>query len=173
METFFIENAVLLSALASAAVLAGIVWTGLRRGWYLVSWVGRLLPGSVSPVSNKTIQVVEVPQRPWWHMGSSNSEPAMQVVCHWYVTNLTDRPIRVLAARLLRPETTGMVSTKHPSDNIFGQYPIHPGATTELSADFWIKPPVREKGQEFKATVVLVDQFGNEHRVKNVIFRYS
>lgn len=97
----------------------------------------------------------------------------MQIVCRWYVTNLVDREIQVLAARILRPETTGMVATQHPSGNIFGQYPILPGATTELSANFWIKPPVRERGQEFKATVVFVDQFGNERRVKNVIFRYS
>ena len=138
--SFIVDNAVLIGALAGAIGLAGTVWAGLRRGWRLLSWAGRLLPRSGRLVPSKTIQLVEHSVRPWWHMGSSNNEPAMQIVCRWYVTNLVDREMRILAARILRPETRGMVSTKHPSGNNFGQYPILPGATTELSADFWIKP---------------------------------
>jgi hypothetical protein len=44
-------------------------------------------------------------------------------------------------------------------------------ATTEASADFWIRPPVRKEGQALKATIASIDQFGNEHQVKNVVFK--
>jgi len=50
-------------------------------------------------------------------------------------------------------------------------YPILPERTSEVSASFWIQPPVRKEGEDFEATVVLVDQLGNKHKVKNVFFR--
>jgi hypothetical protein len=63
------------------------------------------------------------------------------------------------------------VSIRDPKDNIFGRYPILPGATTEVCTDFIVKPPILEEGQDFKTTVILIDQLGNEHKVKNVVFK--
>jgi hypothetical protein len=54
---------------------------------------------------------------------------------------------------------------------MFGHYSIPPGATTELSADFWVTPPICKEGEDFKAAVSVVDQFGNEHKVKGIVFR--
>jgi hypothetical protein len=123
-------------------------------------------------VPRETLRLVLKPRETWWYIGSMNDEPVMQVVSHWYVTNISDKPVEVLRAFLTKPRTEGlMVLVRHPKDNIYGRYQIQQGATTELSADFWVQPPVQEVGKDFVATVVVLDQFGNEHRVKNVVFR--
>jgi hypothetical protein len=60
---------------------------------------------------------------------------------------------------------------RHPRGNIFGSHEIPPRFTTEASADFWVQPPVKRMGQDFRAMVTIIDQFGNRHKVKNVLFR--
>jgi hypothetical protein len=101
------------------------------------------------------------------------NEPAMQIVGRWYVTNITTSDVRVLAARLRRRSPTGMVATRDIESNRLGRVSIPPGDTSEVSVDFWVQPPVRREGEEFRATVVLIDQFGNEHEVRNVVFKYT
>jgi hypothetical protein len=159
---FLEANAVQLGALAAVVILAGVVLKYWRRAvtWVRVTW--RKLRYNSYP--RDTIRVVKHPDPSWWHMGSVSGEPAMQVVGTWYVTNITDTAVRVLAARLENPRRDGTVSLTQP---------ISPGDTTRVATDFWVSPPVRSEGQEFRATVVLVDQYGNEHRVKNVVFRYN
>lgn len=94
----------------------------------------------------------------------------MQVVGRWHVTNITGDNVRLLGARILKPKTEGHVLTRHPHENIFGSYPILPGETTEVDSDFWVIPPMRKEGEDLKVSVVLIDQYGNEHKIKNVVF---
>ncbi|MCI0691128.1 hypothetical protein L0337_03870 [candidate division KSB1 bacterium] len=122
-------------------------------------------------VPRETIRIIPELRGCWWHMGSSNGQPAMQVVGHFNVTNITDNQVFVLAARISKPRTDGSVSVQHPKHNLFGTFPILPKNLNKISADFWIRNPVRKDGQDFNATLVFVDQFGNEHKVKNVIFK--
>lgn len=51
-----------------------------------------------------------------------------------------------------------------------GDYDIPPRHTTRASVHVWIRPPVCQVGQNFVATVVLTDQYGNRHRVRHVRF---
>ena len=111
------------------ASLLTIVLIALKWGRNIVSWSRRLLIPAGATLPRQTIRIVQHPHTPWWHMGSASGKPAMQLASHWYVTNITDRTVHVLAARLLRPRTDGMVSTRHPDRDIYGTFPIAPGAT--------------------------------------------
>lgn len=122
-------------------------------------------------VPRETVRVLPQLHSCWWSNGSVGGKPAMQVVGRWHVTNITCDNVRLLAARTTKPKTEGHVLTRHPNENIFGLYPILPGETTEVSSDFWVIPPVRKVGEDFKTTVILSDQYGNEHKIKNVLFR--
>ena len=155
------------------AALLAIIGYVMKWGRATLRWLEGLARRSSTSVPRKTIRVVAHHQTPWWHMGSVGGKPAMQVASHWYVTNITDRPIFVLTARLVSPKTGGMVATRHHERNLYGTFPIAPGATTEMTVDFWIRKPVRNEGENFVGTIVLVDQFGNEHKVSNVAFEYS
>ena len=55
----------------------------------------------------------------------------------------------------------------HPSKHI-----IPPGTTTEVHSDFWLTPPVKKERETVRVDIALVDQFGNEHWVKGVEFKY-
>ena len=95
----------------------------------------------------------------------------MQVVGQWDVTNITANNVRLLSVRTLKPKSEGHVLTRHPNDNTFGSCPILPGETTEVTSDFWIVPPLRKEGEDFRTSVVFVDQYGNEHKIKKVVFK--
>jgi hypothetical protein len=95
----------------------------------------------------------------------------MQVVGRWHATNIIGEQVLLLGARLSKPPTDGHVMVRHPEQNIFGRYPIRPGATTEVSTDFWVMPPTKKEGQDLVANVILIDQYGNPHKVKAVRFR--
>jgi hypothetical protein len=85
-------------------------------------------------------------------MGSMNDQPAMHVLSHWYVTNVSDRPVQVLRAFLSKPRTEALVVfVRHPTEEVYGRYQIQREATSELIAEFSVQPPVREVGKDFIA----------------------
>jgi len=175
MKAFLIDNATLISALAGLVTIAGI-FGGAKWGRAVMTAIaavlGRRSQHDTGRIPKNTIKIVEHPEGRW-HMAVSGKDPAMLIVSRWYVTNITDGPINILAARMLRPQTTGRVLTRRHDGNGYGHHTVPPGVTTEVSVDFWVKPPVRDEGKKFKATIVLTDQFGNDHEVKGVNFRYS
>jgi len=167
--TFLLLQTIAALVVIGGAFLAFVKWgRGLpRRIW---NWLIR----DRSRAPRDTMRVVPCqPRGMWWHMGSSGNEAAMQVVSRWHVTNITNDQLLILGARIVRPRTDGHVYVEHPESRIFGSYPILPGDTSEVSADFWIQPPVKKKGQVFKARIVLIDQYGNELKTGNVVFEYS
>ena len=121
----------------------------------------------------RTLRLVLQPRGAWWHMGSVGQKPAMQVVCEWHATNLTDGPIVITTAFIKKPRTEATHPlVRHPYKNVFGSYRVQAKDTTKLILDFWVEPPVRKEGEAFKATVIVKDQFDNEHRIKDVEFKY-
>lgn len=108
----------------------------------------------------------------WWHMGKSGDEPAMQIVAHFTATNISNFGVLPTSAKMRKPKYLGHVMAKKHDDNIYGSYIIPKGIITELSVDFWITPPIKNKGELLKADIAIIDQFGNEHWIKNVEFRY-
>lgn len=157
----------IIGSLIAAGIVAAIKWGRelARRVWHFLT---RFRPR----VPRETIRLVPNTHRMWWGFGSISGKPAMQVVGHWHVTNIIDRPVMIPRAFLSRPRTEGlMVLVRQYNGRTFGQYFIPAGATTELSADFWVTPPICREGEDFKAAVSVVDHFGNEHKVKGVVFR--
>jgi hypothetical protein len=121
-------------------------------------------------IPRETLRFVSRPQHCWWHMGKSNNQPAMQVVCDWYVTNITNKPVMVCGARIKKPRVDGFMCVRHPNSNIYGDYYILPHHTTDGRADFWIQPPIKKIGQPLILDLEFIDQYGNIHRVKKVKF---
>lgn len=109
----------------------------------------------------------------WWHMGSSSGQPAMQIAGHFNVTNVTKYAVILSAVKMKKPRYMGTVMVKNSKSNYHGMYQIPPGGFTDMSFDFWIMPPFKKKGESFVADIAVLDQFGNEHWIKKVNFRYS
>ena len=141
-----------------------------------LGWLLDRLPGKKTndpSIPNQTLRLVLQPRGAWWHMGLSKDKSAMQVVSQWYATNITTEQVIITNGFIRKPKTETVVPLiKHPNSNVFGGYPILPKKTTQLMLDFWIQPPLCKEGESFKADVIAVDQFGNEHKIKNVEFKY-
>lgn len=169
----YMKNELVYLAAAVATILTFVFFFfdrikgGLRKVWHFLT---RHRP----KVPRETIRILPNLSRTWWHMGSLNGSPAMQVSSGFYVSNITDKDIYILGTRIVRPRKArkhGSVLVRHPEQNIYGNYPIIPEATTEVSASFSIHPAVRKYGEDFKASVVLIDQYTNEHEIKNIVFK--
>lgn len=108
----------------------------------------------------------------WWHMGTRNGNPAMQVKGDILITNITEKNILLTGVILKKSKNRGEIIVKEANSNYFGNYPILPGHTTEASFHLWIEPPLKQEGQSFIDNVAILDQFGNKHWLKNVEFKY-
>lgn len=116
-------------------------------------------------VPRETIRAV--PSRDsWWHLGSQDGQPAMQIVTRWLVTNIVDRPTIVTKAIMSR----GWFRRSHEALVILGGT-VDSRSTTEVMIDFWACPPFRKKGESFSARLTLFDHLGNPHRTQKITVR--
>jgi hypothetical protein len=163
--TWLWMNRAIISLVAGLLTLTTFVW---RRFQWIVTTCRRIwewATGHRPRVPRHTIRVVG--DTPWgqgarWFEGTVGNQPAMQVVGnYWHITNISDGLVHVLAVHLKRPRMTGAIQLT-PAGG------IPRGATVEASFMFWVQPPIRKAGSDLKATIIFVDQFGNEHAVKTV-----
>jgi len=176
------DNTLLTATLTLGSLVLGFVIKAIDLGGRVTSLARRILHrkervasgDSVSlTIPKQTVRILPSPgEQHWWHMGSVGGAPAMQVSAHFNVTNTTSYEIVLVAAILKKPRVIGHVNVKDSASDFHGTYELLPGRPTRMSLHFWIIPPVRKQGQSFRADVVILDQFGNEHRVKGVDFQY-
>ena len=146
----------------------------LKLGGKFLGWATRLLPPTPR-VPTETVRIVRHPLPAWWHMGRKGGVPAMQVDARFYVTNVTDNPVSILGCKL-KPTGANQVldgdtATRHPEENVYSpEFPILPGCTSDVSISVWIFPPMLDVGQELTADILLIDQFGNEHKCPQTTF---
>jgi hypothetical protein len=158
-----------------AAAILGII--GKVTGFF--KWVMNLYrrihqPSSTNiKIPKKTVILIPVPNGLWWHMGGRGDKPVMQIVGDLNVTNISNYGVYLKGIRLRKPRTDGHVVVRSQKSDIYGDYMIPRGAISDLRFDLWVEPPVSEKGTPFKGDVTIIDQFGNEHWLKRLIFPYS
>jgi hypothetical protein len=161
----------LIGTLAAIVTIVGGIFATFKWGRGLLKRLWHFVSRYKPRVPRETVRILPQLHGCWWSDGLVGGKPAMQVAGRWHVTNITGDNVYLLAARTTKPKTEGHVSIMHPNENIFGSYPILPGETTEVISDFWIIPPVRKVGEDFKTTVILTDHYGNEYKIKNLIFK--
>lgn len=172
--------------LQTISIAIGIIATlltilGTVFGWFATAWrwVSSLFQPKPSigtiDVPTKTLILIPVTRHNafWWHMGSGSGQPLMQIVGDLTVTNISTRNIFVMGAKMRKPQATGNAFVSVYNSQLYGsKNSIPEGAIGDLRFDFYVQPPVREKGKPFQADIAIVDQFGNEHWLKDVKFPY-
>ena len=171
------------SAQVAVAVVIGILtilgtifgWFGKAWRWIASLFAPKPLVGVIEVPSKTMVLIPVARQNPlWWHMGSMGDQPAMQIVGDLNVTNISKYGVFVMGAKLRRPKAVGHALVRAHDSNMYSTKHIIPqGGVSDLRFDFFVQPPVREKGQPFKADVAIIDQFGNEHWLKGLEFPYS
>ena len=155
---------VVTGSLAILGVIFG--WFGKAARW-IASLRGSKLAGTLD-VPRKTMIVMPLsrPNALWWHMGTMNGQPAMQVVGTLSVTNISQHAVHVMHARLRKPRLQGEAFTPSQSGNAA----IPERAVCEVTLHFWIQPVRRARRGVIKLDVSLVDQFGNDHWLRRLSF---
>ncbi len=130
---------------------------------------------SAPKIPKQTIRLVPTAHEVsnFWSTCTVSGSPAMQLVGHFNVTNITESDIRLPVARMKRPKLLGEVSIMPAGSRTYGTHPLPPGEMTELVVNLFIQPPIRAEGDPLFADIAIIDQFGNEHWVKHVEFKYS
>jgi len=159
-------------------IVGALTILGYLKGFF--GWVAEKVRNVFKPsnaihnIPRKTLVLLPKanPNTTWWDMGAYRGEPAMRIVGHFTVTNISKFNVLPTLVKMKKPKILGHVMCRKMDENSYGGFMIPGGGTTDLSYDFWIIPPVKEKGESFKADIAFVDQYGNEHWVKGVNFPY-
>lgn len=123
-------------------------------------------------IPKETLKVVLKAKSSRWSNGKVKNKPAMFLHADFFITNITKQKIMVTDSFLSNSDIhASLPAVRHPSRDIYGMYPVFPGLTTELTVSFWIEPPIAKKEAVIKS-VVIVDQFGNHHVVRNIKFMH-
>jgi hypothetical protein len=154
---------------------------GIVSGWFAKAWrrtcslfKAKSTVGVIE-VPTKTVILIPVarPDALWWHMGSMDSQPVMQIAGDLSATNISKFEIVLMGAKLRKPNASGLALVSERGSHICTQKNAIPlGAVSGLRFDCFVQPPVRKKGEPFKADVAIIDQFGNEHWLKGLKFPY-
>jgi hypothetical protein len=109
-----------------------------------------------------------------WSMDFFGGRAVMRVICEAKATNVSKYAVQLVGAKMRRPPIVGRAVIGFQADGINDEQlscTIPSLATRDLRMEFAIEPPVVEEPRSFKADLALLDQFGNEHWLKNVRFR--
>jgi hypothetical protein len=107
-----------------------------------------------------------------WSATRFGSRAGTHLHGHWFVTNTSNRNLRLLKARVHKhgADFTN-VFTQHPDRNVFGRYPIQAHALSEVVMDFTFFSPMGRGREPIVASVIFTDNYGDEHLLQSVRFR--
>ena len=163
----------ILGLLAIIAIIFG--WFGKAWRW-VFSLFRPKAPVGIIEVPSKTMVLIPVAHQNalWWCMGAMGDQPMMQIVGDLNVTNISKYGVHVMGAKLRKPRAVGHANVRAQDSNTCSQAHIIPqGGVSHLRFEFFVQPPVCDKGKLFKADVAIIDQFGNEHGLKGLEFPYT
>ena len=169
--------------LASISTLAGtivasLVIIGKVTGGFAWVWKKAVAPSRSSStlldVPNRTLILVayRAPGACRYSLDFSGKGLVMQAVCELKATNVFQRPVQLVAARIRKPATHGVIlvrSAEGWSEQREG-HAIPSGETQDVRVEFHIEPASWPKRGSFKADIGLIDQFDNEHWLRRARF---
>lgn len=125
-----------------------------------------------SHIPLETIRTVQDRKNSFWSVGSMGEAPVAFANFYGTITEVSGNAIRVVAAEMLSPPGDAemiLVCSNHDARR--PQF-LRPYEVANLSLTFILSSlPATEVNEIWKTSIVLVDQFGNRHELKNCQFR--
>jgi hypothetical protein len=112
-----------------------------------------------------------------WGEGKSSDKVGMQISGRLQATNTSKFHIRASGIKLLAPKSvdvlTHMLTAKDPETGAHSHQHLIPARSIgEVSFMFFVVPMTGVPGHPLKATISIIDQFGNEHVMQDLEFKY-
>ncbi len=161
---------VLIGVLGFVATILALIEIFSRRITRLVSWLRNLniadrLSGRPI-IPRQTLSIVAEGNSLFCNTGMFYNKPATSLSGTWYFTNITDRPVSLLAARIKSPRKAAGTEASI-KESVLQPY----GPPERISIRFLAYPAIHQERKPFKATIVFIDQYHNEHPVKSIQFK--
>src|SRR5207247_5629117 len=114
----------------------------------------------------------------WWHLAKQPDRSYVsQIRLDIQAANLTDRPVRIVKVRLIRPKTKGEVLCAEASLRLAGspyhssRHPVPPHDTVTAAVHLMVRGTLARQGRSITITLGVTDQFGDEYPLKGILIR--
>ncbi len=128
----------------------------------------------------RTLRLVPRHHPCWWHLAKQLDDSFVtQMSLEVDATNLTDRPVRIVKVRLIRPRTKGellrgdVCLPQAGSPYHSNRHAVPPHDTATASLHIMVRGALAPQGRPIRVTIGITDQFGNEYRLKGVVLQTS
>lgn len=185
-------------ALAGYAVLfapsfGGIDPTGFRTEWGVWAWihaltfsiltVARAIDAGIAgyrihrktPEARRALRFIPLDRQRWWHLAKQQDDSfASQISLDIEAANITDRPVRIVKARLIRPKAKGELLHSYVLLPMAGspyhshKHPVPPHGTVTASLHIMVRGALARQGQPLRVTLGIIDQFGEEYILRGI-----
>src|SRR5229473_1466318 len=186
-------------ALAGCAVIftpgfGGIDPNGFRTEWGIWVWIEAVgfsvlaltrgieagitayLEHRRNKKARQALRLVPRHHQCWWHLAKQRDESLVsQITVDVEAANLTDRPVRVVKVRLIRPRAKGeflhgevllpMAGSTYNST----RHAVPPHDTVTASLHIMVRGAIARQGHPVCATLGITDHYGEEYRIKGII----
>lgn len=158
-------------ALEVVAAILGAIAAALAIGKWLIP---RIRKAWGSHKGAETLAIVQMPHTAKWTPNLYGRSDTGEARGQWHFTNLTEYPMQVLAARLLkRPgaEANVQLAGYMDEEETIPIGSIGPHQTESALVIFHVRPQPRvPEGEAYVSDVEFVDSHGRRHRVRRVRF---
>jgi hypothetical protein len=188
-------------ALAGYAILfappfGGVDPVAFRHNWGIWIWMGTLtfsilavsrgldavIVGArhrrAAVQSRLALHIEPLYQQCWWHLAKQQDGSFVsQIRLDVEAANLTDRPVRLIKLRLIRPRMTGEILHAEASLPLAGspyhsnRHPVPPHDTVTTALHIMVRGTLTTAGKSAKVTLGITDQFGDEYCLKGIVIR--
>lgn len=154
-------------------VIAGIVtvmtFFEKTRNWFVSGWKWAMKP--MRGTSPHRVELKITPSEPLctWQEGGHYGKDEMMVNCRLFLTNVgPSASFQILDVVIRKPRVRGEIRVPPKGAEMIE----YMGARLAVNFDcrFTIQPPVVKSGETFTCDIMVKDQFGEEHRAKNIKF---
>jgi hypothetical protein len=183
-------------AVLFAPAFGGIDPAGFRTQWGIWVWIealtfsiltlARALDAGVTGYSvyrktveaRRALRLVPRHHQCWWHLAKQHDDSFVsQISADIEVANLTDRPVRIVNARLIRPRTKGelldatVMLPEAGSPYHSDKHAVPPHDTATASLHIMVRDALAPQGKPIHVTFGITDQFGDEYHLKGIVIR--
>jgi hypothetical protein len=125
--------------------------------------------------ARRALRLVPRHRQCWWHLAKQQDDSYVsQITLDIEAANLTDHPVRIVKARLIRPKAKGELlhsevllpaaGSPYHSHN----HAVPPHGTVTASLHMMVRGTLASQGKPLHVTLGITDQFGDEYRLKRV-----
>jgi len=172
----------------------GVEIDALRKEWGILFWIEAVafsilaLTRSVDAIvrayqahrlrtdERPALRLVPRLRQCWWHLAKQKDGSFItQISLDVEATNLTDHPVRIIKARIIRPKPKiflvhgDVMLPSKGSPYHSEKHAVPPRDTATASIHLMVRGMLATRGKTLRATIGITDQFGHEYRLKRVV----